>query len=1029
MKRDFYFLLVLFVLSSPISLRADEIDPDGRIYLFDLSSPEKTENARLKFAEENQTAELFFDVPKEADLKDKMYALHIKGIDPDISPRVILNNRSVDFSPVRRKDGILFRLPPGRLKPKDNRIRIEAPDSKSLSFDSIQVFSLVDTFEEVHFEIAFSDVNIAAQPAKHPDQDKYDALHYDLSLELNMASTIISNATLSITARVTAESLSQLVLDFHPNSGNMVVSQVQDHLGNPLSFSVNSSSHWLLVTLPETLSTSDTFTIKVDYSGTPAATGSTVPFGAPYRRETHGGSAPIIFTFSQPYGARHWWPCKDIPEDKATVDLHITTAKPYFVVSNGKLVSIEDLGETKHRFHYSETYPVVTYLVSICCTNYSYVSGVYTSDDGLTTMPIGHYVYPENYEEEKNGMIGTLEAMDFFADLVGEYPFITEKYVTATHNSGSGMEHQTCTSMPEGNLSPDGRHRRNIHELFHQWFADCVTMDHYDHLWLNEGFGTYGEALYVEHYQGKTAYHDYVNGWDSSGVSNTAPLVSSSADAFSSSVVYRKGAWVLHMLRHVMGDENFFTAVKNYYDKYAYNTVLTPDCQAEFEAVYGKSLDWFFLEWVYGIGRPTYTWSWYVEANKADSTLHLTINQTQSGSAFQMPIDVNISDINGNSWTSVVENTLKSQSFEIPLGDKAAFNVDIDPDNWILNYFGASSVTVPVWFSVSPNVTNDGAVLTWEKSGGNVAGYQVIVSENLTTWSLAVDAGILTADKGNYTIEGLDPGSQYYLRIRALSTTGQPSALSDVYGISMKPTEKKALIVDGYDRWDTQSRGVSHPWAAWHGLAVNAFGIGFDSCSNEAVIDGSILLPDYDAVIWILGEESTTDHTFDSQEQTIVTGYLQEGGKLFVSGSEIGWDLDNRDNGQTFYRDYLKALYVQDDSDGLYTLQGSPAGIFHDLSLAFDNGSAGIYYAQYPDEISPNGGSILNLQYGGTLGAGVQFSGMFPSGLKEGKLVYFGFPFETIYPEEMRFEVMARILTFFDLQPEEAVPQSGFFLY
>lgn len=1034
MKKAFFLLgvlLVLFVLSSPVSIWASEIDPNARIYLFDLSSPENAENARLKFTEQNQSVEVYFDIPKEADLKETMYALHIKGIDPDISPRVILNDRSVDFSPVRRKDGLLFRLPPGRLKPEDNIIRIEAADSKSLSFESIQAFSLVDTFEEVHFEIAFADVKIATQPAKHPDQDKYDALHYDLSLELNMSSTLISNASLSVTARVTAESLNQLVLDFHPNSGNMVVSQVRDDLENPLSFSVNSSSNWLLVTLPETLSTSDTFTVKIDYSGTPAATGSTVPFGAPYRRETHGGGGtPVIYTFSQPYGARHWWPCKDIPEDKATIDLHITTPKPYFAVSNGKLVSIEDLSETKHCFHYSETYPVVTYLVSICCTNYSYVSGVYTSDDGLTTMPIGHYVYPENYEEEKNGLIGTLEAMHVFADLFGEYPFITEKYVTATHNSGSGMEHQTCTSMPPDNLYPDGRHRRNIHELCHMWFGDSITMDHYDHLWLNEGFGTYGEALYVEYYQGKTAYHDYVNGWNSSGVSNSTPLVSSNADVFSGSVVYRKGAWVLHMLRNVVGDANFFQAARNYYDKYAYGTALTPDLQAEFEAVYGKSLDWFFQEWVYGIGRPTYTWSWYVETNKADSTLHLTINQTQSGSAFQMPIDVEISDINGNSWTYVVENTLKTQTFEIPIGDKEAFNVDIDPDNWILNYFGASSITDPAWFRIVPNVTNDGAVLTWEKSGGNVSGYQVIVSENLTTWTLTVDAGILTADKGNHTIEGLDPGSQYYFRIRALSTTGQPSALSDVYGISMKPQEKKVLIVDGYDRWDSQNRGVSHPFAAWHGMAVNAFGIGFDSCANEAVIDGSMLLSDYNAVIWVLGEESTTDDTFNAQEQAIVTTYLQGGGKLFVSGAEVGWDLDYRNNGRTFYRDYLKALYVQDDSDGLFTLQGIPAGIFHDLSFAFDNGSAGIYYAQYPDEISPNGGgSLLNLQYGGTLGAAIQFSGMFPSGLKEGKLVYFGFPFETIYPEEMRFEVMDRILTFFDLQPEEPVPLHGFFLY
>ncbi|MBN1901364.1 fibronectin type III domain-containing protein [Candidatus Sumerlaeota bacterium] len=1021
-----FLLLFLFLPSLPSP--AADIDPQERTFLFDLSSPEKGGDARLIFSEQNNTAELSFDIPREADLKNSMYALHIRGIDTNASPLIILNDRSVDFDPVRRKDGFLYRFHSRRLKPQNNVIRIEAEDSKSISFDSIQAFSLKDTFEEDHFEAAFSDVKIATQPAKHPDQDKYDALHYDLTLELNMASTLISNAILAITAQVTAASLDQLVLDFHPNGGNMVVSQVQDDLGNPLSFTINASSNWLLVTLPETFSTSDTFTVKVFYSGTPAATGDTVPFGAPYRRGTHNsGTAPVIYTFSQPYGARHWWPCKDVPEDKATVDLHITTAKPYYVVSNGNLLSIQDLGETKRCFHYSETYPIVTYLVSVCCANYVYVSGVYTSEDGLTTMPIGHYVYPENYEEEKNGLIGTLEAMRLFVDLVGEYPFIKEKYVTATHNSGSGMEHQTCTSMPADNLYPDGRHRRNVHELFHQWFGDSITMRHYDHLWLNEGFATYSEALYVERYQGKAAFHDYVNAWPTS---DDYPIVSSNADLFSNAIVYKKGAWVLHMLRHIMGDEDFFTAIRNYYKKYAYSTALTPNLQAEFEAVYGESLTVFFNQWVYTAGRPNYAWSWHVEENKADSILHLTIDQTQAGAAFEMPIDVRISDINGNSWTYVVENTLKSQTFDISIGDKEAFNLELDPDNWILNNFSASSVSVPTWFSITPNGTNDGAILIWTKSAGSVSGYQVILSENLTSWTLALDSGILTADKGNYVLEGLDPNSQYYLRIRALSTTGQPSELSHVYGISMKPLQKKVLIVEGYDRWSSQAgRGASHPWAAWHGMAVNAFGIGFDACANEAVLDGSVLLASYDAVIWVLGEESTTDHSFDSQEQTLVTTYLQGGGKLFVSGAEIGWDLDHRDNGEPFYRNYLKAVYEDDDSNGIYALQGDPAGIFHDLSFSFDDGSAGIYYAQYPDEISPNGGSAVNLRYGGTLGAGLQFSGIFPGGTAEGKLVYLGFPFETIYPEEMRFSVMDRILRFFDIEPHEPLPNMGWMLY
>jgi len=1014
------FSVSLFFLFHPGF--SEDIDPSGRWYLVHADAKGRIDNGSMRLFDSGKTLEISFNIPKGADIRDTVYALHIKGYNGKEAPPVFLNSKRVNFSPLRRKDGLLLRLPPGRLK-KENILEIVSVEGASLSFETIEIFSLLDTFEEVHFEKAFSNVKILDQPPKHPNQDKYDALHYDLSFDMNMTSTLLSNAALSVTGRVTAETLDQVVLDFHPNSGNMNISQVQAENLSSLVFSIDAANNWLLVTLPETLGTSDTFTFTVHYSGYPATTGV---FGAPYRAETHGSGDPVVFTFSQPYGARHWWPCKDIPEDKATMDLHVTVDKPYYLVSNGKLMSIEDLG-AKRRFHYSETFPIVTYLVSLCCSNYMYVSGEYTAEDGITKMPVGHYVYPENYELEKNGLIGTLEAMNLFVDLFGEYPFLTEKYVTATHNSGAGMEHQTCTSMPEENLYPDGRHRRNVHELCHQWFGDSITMEHYDHLWLNEGFATYSEALYNERYKGKTAYHDYVNGWVSSGINNNTPIVNPDADQFWGSLVYRKGAWVLHMLRHVMGDEDFFQAIRNYYNKYAYTTALTPDLQAEFEALYGKSLDFFFQEWVYGMGRPTYGRNWSMETYETTGSLHLTIDQTQSGQVFTMPVDVKVSDINGNSQTFVVWNNQKNQSFDIDLGEFEAFDVEIDPDNWILNYFEESSVTMPTLLSVKPNVTKNVAVIEWEASSGSVKGYQLIMSENLTSWTLSADSGDLTSDKETFTIEGLEQGKDYYFRIRALSTTGTPSSMSDVYGLRLTGDADKVLIVEGYDRWDDQDRGISHPWAAWHGKSVDAFGIGFDSCANESVKDGSFLLSDYDAVIWVLGEESTRDDTFDSSEQSLVSTYLQGGGKLFVTGAEIGWDLDYKYNGRSFYNNYLKADYVQDDSDEIYNLSGTTDGIFKGLSFSFDDGSAGIYYAIYPDVISPMGGSLINLKYGGTLGAGIQFSGTFPSGQSEGKLVYLGFPFETIYPASARDEVMARVLRFFGF--ESTLPVQGYCLY
>ncbi|MCX7766388.1 MAG: M1 family aminopeptidase, partial [Candidatus Sumerlaeia bacterium] len=645
------------------------------------------------------------------------------------------------------------------------------------------------------------------------------------------------------------------------------------------------------------------------------------------------------------------------------------------MVSNGKLLSIEDVAGNKRCFHYAETYPMVTYLASICCTNYVFGSTVYTALDGITTMTVGHYVYPEN-SDELGGIVGTMEAMLLFRDLFGEYPFLREKYVTATHNSGSGMEHQTCTSMPPRDLVPDGRGRRNIHELAHQWFGDSITMRHFDHLWLNEGFATYCEALYVEHFQGRSAYHNYVNRWNTLGINDTTPLVNPNADAFSGSLVYRKGAWVLHMLRHVVGDEKFFTALRNYYQRFAYQTTLTPDLQAEFEAVYGASLEWFFQEWVYGTGRPTYNWSWVVEKTKGDNILHLTITQTQSGNVFTMPLDVKVSDVNGNSETYVVWNNQRTQVFDINIGNLDAYDVVIDPDKWVLHRVGTSA-PVPTLKSVIGSSGNYSATVNWQSGGGNTAGFQLIASVDLTNWTLIADRNVLSPTVQSFVLTNLIPDTPYYIRIRAIASTGQPSALSDVYGVKLTSIAgaPKVLVVDGYDRWDSQGRGTSHPWAAWHGKAVNAYGyVAFDSCANEAVIDGSVPLNNYSAVLWVLGEESTTDETFSTQEQNLVKGYLNNGGSLLVSGSEIGWDLDNRGTSEdiAFYNNYLKADYVSDNSAD-YSVYGTGEGIFAGLSVNFDDGSAGIYPVGYPDVITPYGGSIATLRYNENAIAAVQF--------------------------------------------------------
>jgi len=368
------------------------------------------------------------------------------------------------------------------------------------------------------------------------------------------------------------------------------------------------------------------------------------------------------------------------------MEFHITCPTAYTAVSNGTLLSLVDNGNGTHTYNWYEAYPMVTYLASIACTNYVKYTGTYTSLLGTATMEVSNYIFPENVGTESNGIGGTLALMEFFARTFGEYAFLTEKYVTATHTISSSMEHQTATSLRPGGLSSDGLTRSNCHELAHQWFGDAITMRHFDHLWLNEGFGTYLEALWEEDQFGTAAYHDYVNAWSTS---DSYPIISSSADNFLGSIVYRKGAWVLHMLRHVVGDTDFFQAIRNYYADpiLLYDTALTPDLVAHFNAVTGEDMSWFFDEWLYRAERPDYQWYWSAHPEGADTMLDLHITQMQGGDPYIMPIDFAVEISGGPAQTVTVLNNLTTQDFEINLGPGiSVLSVTFDPDNWVLEY-------------------------------------------------------------------------------------------------------------------------------------------------------------------------------------------------------------------------------------------------------------------------------------------------------------------------------------------------------
>ncbi|MBN1476527.1 hypothetical protein JXA47_07235 [Candidatus Sumerlaeota bacterium] len=313
--------------------------------------------------------------------------------------------------------------------------------------------------------------------------------------------------------------------------------------------------------------------------------------------------------------------------------------------------------------------------------------------------------------------------------------------------------------------------------------------------------------------------------------------------------------------------------------------------------------------------------------------------------------------------------------------------------------------------SLSPGVVE----IRWiALDGGPLAGHRLCESTEGEAWSLLFDESTLTAGMTSHSFAAPPPGQLRLYRLTNVDTAGNESGPSDVHGVMTRGVPAEVLIVDGYDRWNSKhiAQGSNHRFAGDHAIAVAGHGAAFDSCRNE-MVGSSVDLADYSIVIWVLGDESTGDETFSDSEQDLVEAFLEGGGNLFVSGSEIGWDLDSQGStaDRAFYSDYLCADYVKDDIDD-YDVVGS-GGIFGTRTVRFDEGSRGIYRVEHPDGILPLNGAVAALESPQGEICAIQRVGLFGSGTATGRLVHLSFPFETIFPASARAEVMADALTFF----------------
>jgi aminopeptidase N len=469
---------------------------------------------------------------------------------------------------------------------------------------------------------------------------------------------------------VPGSTLSMIEFDF---SSALVVDSVIYH-SLPTS-ATHLATDILQVDFPLAITGGVLDSVTVYYHGVPPSTG----FGS-FIQDGHAVDS-ILWTLSEPYGAKDWWPCKQDLQDKIdSIDIYITNPLQYRAASNGILISETIVGLDKTA-HWKHRYPIATYLICFAVTNYAVFSDY--SIYGVDTVEILNYIYPEDSASAILPVYANTLQMQLFDTLFGLYPFHKEKYGHAQFGWGGGMEHQTMTFVGNFNLE------LLAHELAHHWFGNKVTCGSWEEIWLNEGFATYASGLSYEHLDPpiwmpfkKSAINIATSLPDGSVFCTDTTDIDR---IFSVELTYFKGAMILHTLRWIMGDSNFFAAVKNYLNdtSIAFGFSTTDKFRTHLETVYGQSLVWYFNDWYLGEGYPTYAVNWSVDLS---NVVNLSIAQSQSHPSvpfYELPVPIRFKNA-VNDTTIVFDHTFSGQTFSTSLAfkpDSALF----DPEKWIIS--------------------------------------------------------------------------------------------------------------------------------------------------------------------------------------------------------------------------------------------------------------------------------------------------------------------------------------------------------
>jgi aminopeptidase N len=514
----------------------------------------------------------------------------------------------------------------------------------------------------------------------------YDVKFYHFDLHISKDTTYLSGSVAYL-AEVVAASLDTFAVEF---IDEMTLDSVRINETTKDFIRIGDE---VFVPLNTPLQQGDLFTCRFYYRGTP-------PEGNFFIGVSKGTSEiwdqPVVWTLAEPFNARQWWPAKQILDDKAdSVWVFLTTEAGSKAGSIGLLENIVPLPDNRVRYEWKSRYPIAYYLISYAVADYQEYN-LYSKPAALggDSILVQNYIYdsPGCLEQYKEGIDRTVPLIELFSDLYSLYPFHEEKYGHCLTELSGGMEHQTMTTIGSFGLGIVA------HELAHMWFGDNVTCATWSDIWVNEGFATYSDYLAHEKLADPQWYpiwlrnaHDYILSEPGGSVYVPEEEVQYGNESriFSGRLSYYKGAYLLHMIRYELdNDDLFFAVLRDFQEIFRDSVATSQDFIDVLNATSGMDFTGFFEQWFFGEGYPIYNIDWM----QTGSTFELASAQTASAEEitpfFTMKYPVRIYLDDGTDTTIEILQTQPLVVKTVHIS-KGVDSIQVDPDLWVLKRVGS----------------------------------------------------------------------------------------------------------------------------------------------------------------------------------------------------------------------------------------------------------------------------------------------------------------------------------------------------